>query len=86
MKYAVEIDRSIDSLTDCLNRVRRDVENNYEWDVKVLAGEIDYGIYFNFDLEGKELIICNQSLFGYDESLYLDEIIDEINKDEEEEE
>ena len=86
MRYAVEIDRSSEAVSECLNRVKRNVETIDEWIVTVNAGGIDYGVYFNFDTIEQELIICNQPLYGYDESLYLDEIIDVINEESEEEE
>lgn len=85
MGYSVDIERSIDSLTRCLNKVNREIDNIDDWRVTINAGGIDYGIYFNFNLERKELEICNQPGYGYDDSLYLEEIIDLINEDEEEE-
>ena len=42
------------------------------------AGGIDYGIYFNFDIDNKILEISNQST--YNEEMYLDDIIDVINE------
>ena len=86
MRYAVDIDSSFESFAECINRVKRNVEDIGDWTVSINAGGIVYGIYFNFDLEKKELIICNQPLSGYDESWYLDEIIDAINEESEEEE
>lgn len=86
MKYAVQIDMSLWSIVDCLDRVNRNVENIEDWMVSVNGGGICYGLYLNFDLEEKELTICNGPLYGYDESLYLDDIIDEINKYENEDE
>ena len=63
-------------------------KEDWEWKVIVNANPIDYGIYFNFDLEQKELEISNAPRDGYDDTLYLDEIIDKINgnKDSEEDE
>lgn len=78
MRYSVQIDRNIDSLTDCLERVNNGINDVWDWRISVNAGGIDYGIYFNFDIENKELEICNQP--RYDESLYLNEIIEEINE------
>ena len=84
MGYTVDIDRSVEALAHCLKQVNqiRDIE---DWYVYVNAGGIDYGIYFNFNVEQKELIICNQPRRGYDDSLYLEDIIDMINKNTEEE-
>ena len=81
MKYSVDIDRSVEALAHCLNKVNNEINDIWNWRVSINAGGIDYGIYFNFDLEEKELEICNQPGYGYDNSLYLDEIIEEINKD-----
>ena len=78
MGYSVQIERSVDSLTVCLNKVNDYIEDIWEWDVRINAGGIDYGIYFNFDLESKKLEISNRP--EYDEGLYLDDIIDIINE------
>ena len=86
MRYTVDIERIIDSLAYCLNKVNREIDNSDDWKVIINAGGIDYGIYFNFDLERKELEICNQPGYEYDDSLYLEEIIDLINEEEDEEE
>ena len=80
MRYSINIERTIHSLAYCLNEVNRKVENIDEWEISINAGGIDYGIYFNFDVKRKELEICNQPKYGYDDSLYLSEIIDEINE------
>ena len=82
MKYSVEIERNIFALAYCIQRVQNGIDNICDWRVSVNAGGIDYGIYFNFDIENKKLEICNQP--QYDESLYLDEIIKEINGEEDE--
>ena len=83
MRYTVDIDRSIDSFADCINRVNVKI-NAWDWRIYINAGGIDFGIYFNFDIENKELEICNQPGSGYDDSLGLSEIIEEIRKSEEE--
>ena len=86
MRYSVDINRSVDSLAYCLRKVNNGIDNIDDWRVSINAGGIDYGIYFNFDVERKELEICNQPGCGYDDSLGLDEIIEEINENYEEEE
>ena len=86
MKYTVDIDRSMDALVYCMQKVNNEIEDIWDWRVSINAGGIDYGIYFNFDLERKELEISNAPSYGYDDSLGLDEIIEEINGNEEEEE
>ena len=86
MRYTVDIDRSIDALANCLRRVQNGIEDIFDWRVSINAGGIDYGIYFNFNVEEKELEICNQPARGYDDSYYLEEIIDMINEELEEEE
>lgn len=86
MKYTVDIDRSMDALAYCMQKVNNEIEDIWDWRVSINAGGIDYGIYFNFDLERKELEISNAPSYGYDDSLGLDEIIEKINGKEEEEE
>lgn len=86
MKYTVDIDRSMDALAYCMQKVNNEIEDIWDWRVSINAGGIDYGIYFNFDLERKELEISNAPSYGYDDSLGLDEIIEEINGEEEDEE
>ena len=54
--------------------------------MSINAGGIDYGIYFNFDIDKKELEICNQPSLDADDSLNLNEIIEIINEYEESEE
>lgn len=80
MGYSVDINRSVDSLAYCLRKVNNEIDNIEDWRVSINAGGIDYGIYFNFDVERKELEICNQPSCGYDDSLGLDEIIEKINE------
>ena len=86
MGYSVDIDRSVDSLAYCLQKVNNEIEDISDWRVSINAGGIDYGIYFNFDIERKESEISNQPSYGYDDSLGLDEIIEEINGNEEDDE
>ena len=86
MKYTVDIDTSIDALANCMEKVNNGIEDIWDWRVSINAGGIDYGIYFNFDIERKELEISNQPSCGYDDSLGLDEIIEEINENEEDDE
>ena len=86
MRYTVDIDRSMDALVHCMQKVNNKIEDIWDWRVSINAGGIDYGIYFNFDLEQKELEISNAPSYGYDDSLGLDEIIDKINENEEDEE
>ncbi len=78
MKYSVDIERSVDSLTHCLKRVNDEVENISDWRVSINTGGIDYGIYFNFDIDNMELEISNQP--SCDDTTYLDDIIEEINE------
>lgn len=78
MRYSVDINRSVESLAHCIQWVNDDINNIWDWRISINAGGIDYGIYFNFDIENKELEICNQP--RYDESLGLSEIIEEINE------
>ena len=85
MRYSVDIERSMDSLAYCMQKVNNGINNIWDWRISINAGGIDYGIYFNFDLEQKELEISNQPDMCADDSLCLDEIIDEINSEDEEE-
>lgn len=82
MRYSVQIERSFEAFTDCLQRVNNGIDT-WDWNIYINAGGIDYGVYFNFNIENKELEICNQA--RYDESLCLNEIIEEINEYYEEE-
>lgn len=75
--YSIEIERSVQALAYCLVKVKNGIDT-WDWTVVINAGGIDCGIYFNFDIEDKKLEISNQPEF--EETLYLDEIIDEINK------
>jgi hypothetical protein len=78
MRYSIDINRSVEDLAYCLQRISNEINNIYDWRISINAGGIDYGIYFNFDIDNKELEICNQP--RYDDTLYLDEIIDKINE------
>ncbi len=80
MRYSIDIDRSINALTHCLQIVNNAIDV-WEWDITINAGGIDYGVYFNFDIDNKELEICNCP--RYDDSLNLYEIIELINSNEE---
>ena len=86
MKYSVDIARDMDSLAYCMQKVNNGINDISDWRISINAGGIDYGIYFNFNLERKELEISNQPDMGADDSLYLDEIIEVINDEEEEDE
>ncbi len=86
MIYSVDINRSVDSLAYCLQKVNDEVNNIWDWRISINAGGIDCGIYFNFDVDNKELEISNQPAYGAGESLILEEIIEEINGCEDEDE
>ena len=83
MRYSVDIARDMDSLAYCMQKVNSEIYDICDWRISINAGGIDFGIYFNFDLERKELEISNQP--DGDDSLGLDEIIEEINGEDEEE-
>lgn len=86
MRYSVDINRSVDSVAYCLNMLNSEVDM-WDWRISINAGGIDYGIYFNFDLEDKELEISNQPFYKT-ETVDLEDVIDAINEyyeDEEEE-
>lgn len=83
MRYSVDIAGDMFSLAYCMQKVSDGINDIGDWRISINAGGIDYGIYFNFDAERKELKISNQpDMFAVD-SLDLDEIIDEINGEEE---
>lgn len=84
MKYSVDIARDINSLATCIQRVNNGINNVYDWRISINAGGIDYGIYFNFDINNKELEISNQPDMIAEDSLCLDEIIEIINNTDEE--
>lgn len=77
MKYSVMIDKTVNAFAYCMNMVNDEVCNIWDWSISINACGIDYGIYFNFDIENMHLEISNCA--EYDESLYLGEIIDKIN-------
>ena len=60
MQYSVQIARSVDALSNCLRRVSIYVEDIWKWKLTINAGGIDYGVYFNFDIDAKELEISNR--------------------------
>lgn len=80
MKYSVDIERSIDALLYFLNKVNNEVVDIWDWDIRINASGIDYGIYFNFDVYNKILEICNSP--AGDDSMALDDIITLINEEE----
>lgn len=82
MRYSVDIERDMNALAYCLQKVKNEIDT-WDWRVSINAGGIDYGIYFNFDIDRKELEICNQP--RHDNMLSLDEIIDIINEYDEDE-
>lgn len=84
MRYSVDIARDMDALAYCTKKVNNGINDIGDWRISINAGGIDYGIYFNFDTERKTLEICNQPDMSADDSLDLDEIIEEINGEEEE--
>lgn len=84
MKYSVDIARDIDSLATCIQRVNNGINDISDWRISINAGGIDYGIYFNFDINHKELEICNQPNMIAEDLLCLDQIIEIINNTNEE--
>jgi hypothetical protein len=86
MRYSVDIARDMGSLAYCMQKANNEIYDIVDWRISINAGGIDYGIYFNFDIENKTLEISNQPDMGADDSLCLDEIIEEINGEEEEDE
>ena len=78
MRYSVNINRNIEDLAHCIQWINENINNIWSWRVSINAGGIDYGIYFNFDIENKEFEICNQP--RYNESFGLSEIIEKINR------
>lgn len=59
MKYSVDIERSIDALLYCLNKINDEIEDIWRWDIRVNADMIDCGIYFNFDIYNQIIEVCN---------------------------
>ena len=60
MKYSVDIARDMNSLTYCMQKVNNGINDIWDWRISINAGGIDYGIYFNFDIDRKTLEISNQ--------------------------
>ena len=86
MKYTVDIEASFGALARCMKKLDDYIACYWDWEITVNASCIDYGIYFNFDLEQKKMEISNAPKRDYDDTLGLDEIIELINGKEEEEE
>lgn len=78
MKYSVDIENNINSLAYCLNKVNNEIENIWEWDLNIHTCDSSFCIWFNFDIDEKEFTITDDP--EYDDSLYLDEIIEKINE------
>lgn len=74
-RYSVDIDKTIDSLANCIKRLNNGIEDTWDWSISVNGGDI----YFNFDLDNKELVISDEPY--YDDSLCLNEIIEMINEE-----
>ena len=74
MKYSVDIDSSINPLSYCLNKVNDEIEDIWDWNIRINASAVDYGIYFNFDVDNKILEICNEP--ACDDCTSLDDIIE----------
>lgn len=80
MKYSINIERSIDALLYCLNKVNDEIEDIWNWNIRINASAVDYGIYFNFDINNGVLEICNSP--AGDDSMTLDDVITIINEGE----
>ena len=85
MIYSVDISRDMESLAYCIQKVNNEVYDIPDWDIRINAGGIDFGIYFNFDIDRKVLEISNQADISAEDSFDLDDIIEIINGEEEEE-
>ena len=85
-RFSVEIDRSPVSVAHCLKILEEGIPDfEYDWEVTVNSGGIDYGVYFNIDINKKEIEICNQPVGDGDD--YLDDVLEYFeNEDEDEEE
>lgn len=77
MKYSVDIETSIDALSNCLNKIKKEIEDIWDWNIRINAGGVDYGVYFNFDVDNKILEICNEP--ACKDLTSLDDIIKAIN-------
>lgn len=86
MRYSVDIERSAEALAYCLQKINNEINDIWDWDIRINAGGIDYGIYCNFDTGRKTLEISNQPNECADDSFCLAEIIEEINSENEEDE
>lgn len=80
MKYSVDIERGIDALLYCLNKVKDEIDGIWRWGISINASPIDSGIYFNFDVDKEVLEICNSP--AGDDIMALDDIITIINGEE----
>lgn len=81
MTYTTDIENTVDALVHCLKMVQR-LDNIYDWRISINAGGVDYGVYFNFDSDECVLEIsnCPNDYADYSD-MYLDEIIEAINEE-----
>ena len=83
--YSIEIERNPYSLARCLDKLVNGIPDfEYEWHLSINAGGIDYGVYFNIDVERKELEICNQPNGDGEDSL--DDVLELFKEDDDEDE
>ena len=78
MKYSVDIERGIDALLYCLNKVIDELEAVWGWDIRInVSINDDCKIYFNFDVHNQIIEICNAP--ACDDCTSLNDVIEMIN-------
>lgn len=88
--YSVEIDRyNPMALAYALTKLNNGIPDfEYEWQLTVNAGGIDYGVYINVNINEKKIEISNQPEYGTNGEDFLEDVLEnfEENEDDEEEE
>ena len=84
--YSVEVDKyNPEALIYCLQKLKDGIPNfEYDWNFRVNAGGIDYGIFLNINVKEKEVEICNQPYHEEAEDL-IDDILELFEEEEEDE-
>ena len=80
MKYSIEVDRRNPvAMLHCLQRLEQAIPDfEYDWNLYINAGGIDYGTYMNIDTEQRRVTLCNQPDGDGEDSL--DDVIDEVTE------
>ena len=85
-RFSVEVDKyDATALTHSLNALEEGIPD-FAWGWRIFAngGGIDYGIFLNFNINEKEIEICNQPRDGEGNDM-LEDVFDALGNEEEDE-